>query len=80
MEDRQLDFKAVELSIAKVIQDAIIGIFGDKNETAMINKLHAMIDFADNLNIKELSIKVSLTSLRKAKVEFETEEAVEQDE
>jgi len=80
MEDRQLDFKAVELSIAKVMQDAIIGIFGDKNETAMINKLHAMIDFADNLNIKELSIKVSLTSLRKAKVEFETEEAVEQDE
>tara|TARA_R110000787_G_scaffold13079_8_gene41512 strand:+ start:224 stop:469 length:246 start_codon:yes stop_codon:yes gene_type:complete len=77
MEERQLDFKAVELSIAKVMQEAIIGIFGDKNEVAMINKLHAMIEFADHLNLKELSIKVSLASLRKAKIEFETDEEIE---
>lgn len=77
MEDRQLDFKAVELSISKVIEEAIIGIFGDKNEVAMINKLHAMIELADYLNLKELSIKVSLASLRKAKTEFETDEEIE---
>jgi len=83
MEDRQLDYKAVELSISRVMEEAIIGIFGDKNEIAMINKLHAMIEFADNLNLKDLSIKVSLNSLRNAKIEFEKDEKdeeIEQDE
>jgi len=73
MNEKQLDVKAVELAIAKVMNDSIIGIFGDKDEAGMINKMHAMIDLADTLHIPNLIVQVSLASLRRAKIEFEKE-------
>jgi hypothetical protein len=77
MEEKQLDIKAVELSLAKCMTESVIGIFGDRDEAAMIHKMHAMIDFADNLGIKDLKVHISLNSLREAKIEFERDEVVE---
>tara|TARA_R110002167_G_scaffold64455_2_gene182291 strand:- start:23840 stop:24085 length:246 start_codon:yes stop_codon:yes gene_type:complete len=77
MDNKQLDIKAVELSLAKCMTESVIGIFGDRDEAAMIHKMHAMIDFADNLHIKDLVVRISLNSLRAAKIEFEKDETIE---
>jgi len=80
MEEKQLDIKAVELSLSRCMEEAIEGIFGDKPEAAMLYKMHALIEFADKLHIKDLTLSISLKSLRKAKKDYETEEVQQNEE
>jgi folylpolyglutamate synthase/dihydropteroate synthase len=72
MEDKLI--KTVENSLADTAEDAILGMFGDKDTEKMLSKMHDMIDFADKLHVKDITIKISL---RKAKKEFETVEEAE---
>jgi hypothetical protein len=75
MEDKLI--KTVENSLADTAEDAILGMFGDKDTEKMLSKMHDMIDFADKLHVKDITIKISLKALRKAKKEFETVEEAE---
>lgn len=81
MDKIALDAAAVEYALISAAREAILGMFGDKDESSMINKMHNMIEMADRLRVKDLTIQVNLKDLRKAKKQYEVpDEEVTKDE
>lgn len=65
--ENELDKKAMEMSIAESIKEAILGLCGDKDESQMVTKMHVMVGLADKLRINNLEIKINLKELRASK-------------
>ena len=62
--------EVMKLAMGGKIKEQIIGIFGVEDESTCINKMHAIIELAETLKVKDIKITVNLSELIKARREY----------
>lgn len=75
-----LNINAMKLAMAAQMKTQILGIFGPENEAECTAKLHSIVELAETLKIKNITVSVSLEELVAAKNEFIKSMKVEDDE
>lgn len=63
--------KAMESSITSQIKGYIMDMIGNGDTDECFNKIHAVLELADNLKIKDNDIVIKIKDLQRKKKEFE---------
>ncbi len=78
-EPKNLDLKAIQLSMVDQIKEKFIGLVGVDDAAVSLFKIHSVIELSKKLGMKEAIIEIKLSELVKAYEEYTESEGIEED-